>query len=627
MRAGLTTSIFTLGLAFQQVAATGWTDYSSFSCPSNIKNDCDDKESKGFDWGDLSTGSFESYNGFSFSGFECANSFGKRDALTKRTFNSKCIKGTAKDDEESSPKFSCGSSKKFSIDQLDISVEFDTDLEFNYKMDDGSTCKHVSPCSAGGSSVKNTQCGGAKSVVVKLPKKNKGKSCDVGIHSVKFNCNSPTTTSTTTTSSAETTTTTTTTTSTTSTTSEAETTTTPETETTTTAAAETTTPYTTPNTVPYANTSTTAPYVAPTTSAAESYTSTTAPYVAPTTSTTSVYVAPTTPYETPTVSVPGTTAAPVESVPTTYSTPVTTVITYVSITTCDVTNAGTSGSPVVTQTTKTIQVTYTTILCEKCAMETSEVQPGPTHSAPPESPSPPAPVVPGSGGCPEVVPRCLNTWIFATECKDNADADCYCKLDGFVNNVVGCVQSWGSDDEFQQAASYFAGICAKYIPQNPAIITAIPCPLTGGYSAPAPTAGTTAGAVAPPPPNVPVTTITASVPCTVTETGSPAYTTAAVVSPGTMAYCSTVIIVPQVALIQQPQDGVILTPGVPTNVPAYTTAVVGPITKSYAPAPTGGVIPTTSPVLFQGAAASTSPVSAATLAGVIGGLLMLAFQL
>ena len=281
-----------------------------------------------------------------------------------------------------------------------------------------------------------------------------------------------------------------------------------------------------------------------------------------------------------------------------------------------------------TQTTKevsTIQVTYTTVICNKCAMTTSEIKPGPTGSVPPQSPQPPALLVPGSG-CPETVPRCLNTWLFATECADNADADCYCKLDGFVNNVVGCVQAWGSDDEFENAVSFFAGICAKYIPQNPAIITAIPCPLTAGYTPPAP-AATTAAAYVPPPPNVPLTTITASVPCTGTMTVSATYTAASALASGTMSYCSTVVIIPQVALVQQPSSGVVLFPGPQTNAPAYTTSVVGPaITKSYVPVPTGSVIPT-SPIPFTGAAASTSPSSAAALAGVIGGLLMLVFQL
>jgi hypothetical protein len=87
MRAGLTTSIFTLGLAFQLVAADSWTDYSGFSCPSNTQNDCSSQQQQGFDWHDLPPGPVDSYNDFSFSGFTCQNSFSKRDTLIKRTFN------------------------------------------------------------------------------------------------------------------------------------------------------------------------------------------------------------------------------------------------------------------------------------------------------------------------------------------------------------------------------------------------------------------------------------------------------------------------------------------------------------------------------------------------------------
>ncbi|KAI9868649.1 MAG: hypothetical protein M1813_004499 [Trichoglossum hirsutum] len=677
MRAGLPTSIFALGLVFQQVAATGWTDYDSFSCPSNTKNDCDDKEQSGFDWSDLKTGSFDSYNSFSFSGFECQNSFGKRDALSKRTFNSKCIKGVVKDDDNSSPKLSCDKGKKFSIDQLDVSVDYDIDLEFHYQMDDGSTCKHVSPCKASGSSVKNTQCGGAKAVTVKMPSKDKGKgkSCGVGIHSIKFNCNTQTSSKP----------------------GPPKTTSTPSTVKTSSSTPYVTTSSSTSSSTPYANASTTSTtpsssYVTPSSGttpgpvASSSTTSTTpsSSYVTPssgttpgpvasssTTSTTpsSSYVTPssgttpgpvasssTTTSTTPssssgstpsavasssttyssstTTSTPyvtsGTTAGPVVSSPSgssVYSVPVTTVITYVSITTCDVTNVATSGSAIVTTTSKTVStttVTYTTVLCDKCAMKTSEIPSSPTGSHSPK----PAPVIPDSG-CPELVPRCLNTWIFSTGCADNADASCYCKLDGFVNNVVACVQSWGSEAELENAVSFFAGICAAYIPQNPAIITAIPCPLTAGYtppSLPAPTVSVTASAVAPPPKSVPLTTITASVPCPVTKTTTVSATLATTVPSGTMQdYCPTIVVVPQVALVQQPGPGssVVLSPGTQTVAPVYTQP--GPAAPN-APSPTGVAKPTSSgPAAFTGAAASTSPFPASALAVVIGGLLMLAF--
>ncbi|KAH0548636.1 hypothetical protein GP486_007820 [Trichoglossum hirsutum] len=495
MRAGLPASLFALGLALQQVVATDWKDYDSFSCPSNTKNDCDDKEQKGFDWGDLNVGSVDKYNGYSFSGFECKNSFGKRDALSKRTFNSKCIQGSVKDSGNSNPKFSCDSGKKFSIDQFDVSVDVDIDLEFHYQMDDGSTCKHVSPCQASGSSVKNTQCGGAKAVTVQIPEKDKGKgkSCNVGIHSIKFNCN------------------------------------------------------------------------------------------------------------TQVSSKPGT-----------------------SKTTSSYSSSKTGSATTTATTTSSSYTKSTTSYGNGTTTSSTYSKPSSSSSSSSSSSTPGAsPLVPGSG-CPELVPRCLSTWIFSTGCKDNADYDCFCKLDTFVINVVSCVQAWGSQIELENAVSFFAGICANYIPQNPAIITAMPCPLTAGYSPPSSiaTVSYTAVSAAPAPPkSVPLTTITASVPCT-TKTVTASTTAASAAPTGTMQYCPTVIIVPQVALVQQPGPGssIILSQGTTTNVPAYTTAK--PVATSSTPA-TGGVKPTASPSAFTGAAASTSPFPAAALAVFVGGLLML----
>ncbi|KAK5239787.1 hypothetical protein LTR16_011499, partial [Cryomyces antarcticus] len=69
--------------------------------------------------------------------------------------------------------------------------------------------------------------------------------------------------------------------------------------------------------------------------------------------------------------------------------------------------------------------------------------------------------------------------MYTTGCKDNTDTSCYCKQSNFASSVIGCVSSWAADNaEIQQALSYFAGICAAYVPQNPAIITAVPSSIT-----------------------------------------------------------------------------------------------------------------------------------------------------
>ncbi|KAF4871129.1 hypothetical protein CGCSCA1_v009653 [Colletotrichum siamense] len=180
-----------------QVTATGWNKFPSFDCPDNTNNECDDKQKSGFSWGDLNTGSFSSYGGFDFKGWTCGSDFSKRDTLAPRTFGGKVIEGSCGQKKETSPSFGCGSSSgspdKFSIGHFDVSVEFDCDLEFHYDMPDGSTCKHRSACSKSGTTVKNTQCGGAKNVTIVYPSQpSKPKStCGVGIHTISFDCSPP----------------------------------------------------------------------------------------------------------------------------------------------------------------------------------------------------------------------------------------------------------------------------------------------------------------------------------------------------------------------------------------------------------------------------------------------------
>ena len=182
----LSSTIFLSGLAAQQVAA-GWDIHApSFNCPSNTNNQCSDEQKGGFDWSGLAVGSFAQYGGFSFSGFTCSNSFSRRDSITKRTFQSKCAKATVSNNQPAS--FSCSQSE-FSVSEMQVSVAFDCDLEFHYGMADGSTCKQVASCKKEGTVVQNTQCGGAKSVNVYLGDSGKG-SCEIGLHSVGFDCNS-----------------------------------------------------------------------------------------------------------------------------------------------------------------------------------------------------------------------------------------------------------------------------------------------------------------------------------------------------------------------------------------------------------------------------------------------------
>ncbi|KAK4547752.1 hypothetical protein LTR36_000710 [Oleoguttula mirabilis] len=173
-------AILVAGLAAQQAVATGWSvDAKSYSCPSNTNNSCSSSQQGGYDWSGLSTGSFSSYGSNSFSGFSCSDSFSKRDALTKRAFQSKCIAGNLDD----KPSMSCsGDEDSMSIDTYHVSSSQDTDIDCEYGMPDGSTCTETHSCTSGGSIIQNNQCGGAKSVTFK-PGKSAPSGCSIGVHS------------------------------------------------------------------------------------------------------------------------------------------------------------------------------------------------------------------------------------------------------------------------------------------------------------------------------------------------------------------------------------------------------------------------------------------------------------
>jgi hypothetical protein len=125
----------------------------------------------------------------------------------------------------------------------------------------------------------------------------------------------------------------------------------------------------------------------------------------------------------------------------------------------------------------------------------------------------------------------LNTWLFIEGCSSNTDTNCFCPSTDFVTNVFSCLSAYGaSDTEISLAQTYFQGICAPYIPSNPAIVTCASSVIA--------TVSQTA---------VPVTTITVqttvTVPCTETTGVSSGYI---IPSSYTTTTISTVVTVPQV---------------------------------------------------------------------------------
>ncbi|KAK2624695.1 hypothetical protein QTJ16_005888 [Diplocarpon rosae] len=610
-------AVVALAVTAERASAT-FSGASPFSNPYNTNNECNTQQSSGFDWSSLDLGSFADYGDFSFSGFSCAGSFGsgqKRDVLTGRTFQDKCITGEASAEISKSPSFGCGSSssvKDFSVTEFQVSTEFDCDLEFHYEMPDKSSCKQKSFCSAGGSVVKNEQCGGAVSVTVVYPSQTTGPgltktACSLGVHSMSFDCNAASSTVVA---------------STTSTTRDSASKNTPATLLATTtsvprptlavsssaaasskiqiassssvASAPETTPAapsstaiesssssasipgttTTPGNPSYpANAPGTTP-VAENTRVVNSTSSQMAPS-SPIVLTTSSASSESVPTSTVTVSYPvnpvaspiestssvaGVVSTPVSSLPALVATAtaslppvdVVTVVISTSTTVCPVTLTHVTGGSTSTipttisytsegltsyevssyasvyggttslevgTTTSTIMSTLTSTVCTKCqAAPTSPIvgQVSSPVSSPgissPATTSPAGPVE--TAPCPDVLPSCLNSWMFTEGCASNTDADCYCPSESFVTKVFQCLTAHGADDaEVDSAKTYFQGICAAHIPSNPAIVTAAPPAYTPAASSSSAVGGATTPAAVPSyPANVPGTTVAPSYP-------------------------------------------------------------------------------------------------------------------
>lgn len=432
-----------------QLASADWTGASPFSCPANTNNYCNSQQSSGWDWSTLGLGSFSSYSDFNFEGWSCDSSFSgglKRDLLTERgSFQDKCITGTASSDVSSCPSFGCGSSSsvsEFSITEIQITVEFDCSLEFHYTMPGGSTCKQTSSCSAGGTTVKNSQCGGAKNVTVVYPSQPAGSSgegkssCSIGVHSVGFDCSTASSTVYHSTTSKSTPTKGTT---------SAEVTTSAQVTTTSTPAVTTSTPKET-KTI---------------SSSAEQVTSSAIVYSNSTTSSilqevTSSSVAALSVYTSPSV-----------------SEVITTVIVTTSTTVCPVTLTQGS-STIVSASTSTVLITTTKTICTKCEAESSTTAIATTTSSS-------APVTTAS--CPDVLPQCLNTWLFSVGCSSNTDTACFCPSEIFITNIFECVNAYGTTtDIISQAQIYLQGICSPYIGTNPALVTGASSVATSGVA-------------------------------------------------------------------------------------------------------------------------------------------------
>ena len=510
-------AIFVAGLAAGQVAATGWRlDAHQYSSPYNTNNECSTEQKPGYNWDNLEPGSFSSYGSNKFSGFKCGNSFGKRDGVTKRSFQDKCI--TADIDKE--PKIECNGKDKMTIDSYQVSSSWDTDVDAHHEMPDGSVCKQTHRCTKGGNTVQNTQCAGSTKVTFK-PKKGesgkneKGESCSIGIHSIDFKCGE-------------------------------------------------------------ASSSTQPAYSVPPTSSAPAYTTSATDLTSETESSTSAVSSyPTTSSVIDTTSTtegsPETSSVPsipayssYANVSTTYSaTSAVTAPTSYETTTSSSTDVSPEGTAPSYESSST--VAHNSSAPAYSATTSSDVEvPTQTYEAP---------------NTPDILPQCINTWIGQSDCKDNADFSCYCRNSDLINKVMECIDAWSDDDEKTQAAAgYLQGICAPYVPENPAIITACP----SGNKPPASPATQTA-----PVPEVPEET--APVYESTSTEGSP-ITTAPVEMTTSTVYSTAVSTITSCAVDVQDCPAVSQSTAVVTETIAISTTVC-PVSDAEKPKPTTEISP------------------------------------
>jgi hypothetical protein len=512
-------TIFVAGLAAGQAAATGWRlDAHQYSSPYNTNNECSTEQKPGYNWDTLEPGSFDSYGTNKFSGFKCGNSFGKRDGVTKRSFQDKCI--TADIDKE--PKIECNGKDKMTIDSYQVSSSWDTDVDAHHEMPDGSVCKQTHRCTKGGNTVQNTQCAGSTKVTFK-PKKGesgkneKGESCSIGIHSIDFKCGE-------------------------------------------------------------ASSSSTQPaYSVPATSSAPAYSGSATESTSATGSSTSAVSSSET-----TSSVVVDTTSSTEGSPATTGVP--TIPAYSSYanvsTTYSATSAVTAPSSYETTSLSSTDVSPEgTAPSYESSSTTANNSSAPVYSATTSSDVEVPTQTYEAPNTPDLLPQCINTWIGQSDCKDNADFSCYCRSSDLINNVMECIDAWSDDDDkTQSAAAYLQGICAPYVPENPAIITACP----SGNKPPASPATQTA-----PVPEVPEET--APVYESSSTEGSPV-TTAPVQMTTSTVYSTTLSTITSCAVDVEDCPAVSQTTAVVTETIAISTTVC-PVSEAEGPKPTTEISP------------------------------------
>ncbi|KAJ5836443.1 hypothetical protein N7447_002469 [Penicillium robsamsonii] len=479
------------GAAVAHPAGLWWGTDLCFTSPENTDNQCSDAQEDGFDLSELLNS-----DDWAIRTLEASTSLGSSlrmivmdtrqvtvthlEALDSNLLKGACLGGTLSSDDDWTIKISADDAP-FSIRNFHLSTSESTDVFIIYEMPDGSSCRHVASSSSNGIDVGNDQCGGAVSVEFTLPEESQFGECDLEIHSIDFDCStgtkppqppvhwtSPVT---------------------------------PDASTPTpsvslpyvhwtrpvTPDASTVSPYDPPHT-----------YHEPTPSVSLPSVHWTRP-VTPDASTVGPYDPPHTHHEpTPSVSLPSvhwtrpvtpdastvspydpphtqrdpTSSAPpkVSSWPMTTSTVWTTQ--EFTVTKCAPTITNCPGHSTVL-VTSTYPLSTTVCPSKPVDPETSTVvYTHPAVTDPIDTTTATAPSLPVvTAPCPNVVPKCFNTWLSIPKCDSNSDAACFCPSTEFTDKVSSCIRAWSSSkSEEDSALAYFAGICAPFVPTNPAIV-------------------------------------------------------------------------------------------------------------------------------------------------------------
>ncbi|CAG8186718.1 unnamed protein product [Penicillium salamii] len=434
------------GVALAHPTGLWWGTDVCYTSPEKADNQCTPAQQVGFDWSQLGNGDNWSYDGFNFVGFTAKD--GCRDSE-----DGTCIGGTLSRDDGYSLEVNTADTP-FSIRTFNLSTSRETNVLITYEMPEGRPCHQVAFSTRQGIDVHNDQCGGATAVKFQLPEENKFGDCTLNIHAINFDCSSgekhtghPSSSLPTQILSTHS-------------------------EPTHSVPTHSVPTHSVPtHSVPTHSGPT---YSGPTQSVP------TLPVSVPEHHHTSVWEVPT-----PSASVPEhhptTAVVPHSSVPS-LTKPMTTVWETAEVT---ITKCGHTVTDCPAHSTVVITSTYSssTTVCPS-----SSTEPG-SHIAPPTILPPSSiptitstvtgaisvPHTPTPVPCPELVPKCMNTWLSIPKCDSNSDAACFCPSSEFTGKVQSCIHAWGtSKHEVDSALSYFAGICAPYIPKNPTIIDIVP---------------------------------------------------------------------------------------------------------------------------------------------------------